>query len=709
MIGTCACFTGALAWGQFNPVPPDMTHVSQVNAAGQATFNWNPYVPVGNEVWEHNTFTVHDLDMNTISMTPHVIQDANSWATPAFLYDATQMALCVKGKLKTLEDGVQSTSESESPPMCSIHLDLEEGPVPETVVLEWNSPYHVTGAAAGSDFQIERLDESGVWELLATAPDSPEGGTYTDVPGACAPTMVYRIRQLASDGLNEHVSNESGFEFGSTAGNSPVITHVNVENGLARVFWEFEPDPENLGYKVFKCLSSGSAEVGTIFDNTVFDFVVPSSIADTEIEAYEVAAMRCYNPDGTPSWDAPSPCVSTIFLNVSQRECSFLADLNWNEPIGMDGGVASYTAQQWDEEAQQWFDLATIDGQTESYVIEGDSTSTESQAFRILATGNNGFVAVSSIDSLTFDYPDAPDAPVLQRVSVLDDARVELILATDEDAEEISFYEFQRWSPEENDWITLPTSHPASDGYQVTDVDVNLRTDRSSYTYRAVVFNDCGEIVSQSQEASTIWLQGFQNPADQTFENSLIWTPYTGFINGLDRYEVIRKESRSPENIGASIATVNAVRENHTDDVSELLDSPGVFCYRVLAIENAGNDVVNGAASNWLCLTEEPIVWIPTAFSPNGDDLNDWFPWAPGEAEVGFLGESQGDTPNFLMNIVSRWGTKMYSTESIEEPWDGRMNGELVPAGVYVVHVQYLDGSGDWHQQSLPLTVLPGE
>ena len=177
----------------------------------------------------------------------------------------------------------------------------------------------------------------------------------------------------------------------------------------------------------------------------------------------------------------------------------------------------------------------------------------------------------------------------------------------------------------------------------------------------------------------------------------------------MDRYEVIRKESRSPENIGASIATVNAVRENHTDDVSELLDSPGVFCYRILAIENAGNDVINGAASNWLCLTEEPIVWIPTAFSPNGDDLNDWFPWAPGEAEVGFLGESQGDTPNFLMNIVSRWGTKMYSTESIEEPWDGRMNGELVPAGVYVVHVQYLDGSGDWHQQSLPLTVLPGE
>ena len=41
-------------WAQFTPAPPDMTHVSQVNAAGQATFNWNPYVPVGTEVWENN-------------------------------------------------------------------------------------------------------------------------------------------------------------------------------------------------------------------------------------------------------------------------------------------------------------------------------------------------------------------------------------------------------------------------------------------------------------------------------------------------------------------------------------------------------------------------------------------------------------------------------------------------------------------------------
>ena len=44
-------------------------------------------------------------------------------------------------------------------------------------------------------------------------------------------------------------------------------------------------------------------------------------------------------------------CVSTILTSVNQRECPFLADLVWNEPTGLDGGVATYTVQQWDADA----------------------------------------------------------------------------------------------------------------------------------------------------------------------------------------------------------------------------------------------------------------------------------------------------------------------------------------------------------------------
>ena len=48
----------------------------------------------------------------------------------------------------------------------------------------------------------------------------------------------------------------------------------------------------------------------------------------------------------------------------------------------------------------------------------------------------------------------------------------------------------------------------------------------------------------------------------------------------------------------------------------------------------------------------------------------------------------------------------MYDTESIDEPWDGRVNGKLVPNGVYMVKCQYIDGVGTWHVQQQSLTVL---
>ena len=205
-------------------------------------------------------------------------------------------------------------------------------------------------------------------------------------------------------------------------------------------------------------------------------------------------------------------------------------------------------------------------------------------------------------------------------------------------------------------------------------------------------------------------VRGFRSTTPGMYENSLIWTPYDGFANGLDRYEVVRKTSNDPSVVGQPLATVSAVSENHEDEVGEEFDSPGIFCYQVLALEVPdSNEVLQGAASNWVCLTEDPIVWIPTAFTPNGDDLNDWFPWAPGEANVGFLGEPQGTNPNFRLTVVSRWGTKIFQTESIDEPWDGRIDGQLVETGVYVVHVEYLDGAGSWRHQSVHLTVLPGQ
>ena len=60
-------------------------------------------------------------------------------------------------------------------------------------------------------------------------------------------------------------------------GETPEVSHVDVDNGLAHVYWDFEPEPETLGYIVYKCLDSGGgAVVADVADPNTFDLLIPA-------------------------------------------------------------------------------------------------------------------------------------------------------------------------------------------------------------------------------------------------------------------------------------------------------------------------------------------------------------------------------------------------------------------------------------------------
>lgn len=73
--------------------------------------------------------------------------------------------------------------------------------------------------------------------------------------------------------------------------------------------------------------------------------------------------------------------------------------------------------------------------------------------------------------------------------------------------------------------------------------------------------------------------------------------------------------------------------------------------------------------------------FLPNAFTPNGDGLNDEFKGAGI-----FLGME-----DFEMNIWDRWGEKIFTTNDPLKGWDGRVNnqGNFVQSGVYVCTVKY--------------------
>ncbi len=73
------------------------------------------------------------------------------------------------------------------------------------------------------------------------------------------------------------------------------------------------------------------------------------------------------------------------------------------------------------------------------------------------------------------------------------------------------------------------------------------------------------------------------------------------------------------------------------------------------------------------------ILFIPNAFTPNGDHDNDIF-YAYGTNIV-----------EFEMMIFDRWGEKLFTSNNLDDGWDGIYKGELVKTETYVWKINYKD------------------
>lgn len=91
--------------------------------------------------------------------------------------------------------------------------------------------------------------------------------------------------------------------------------------------------------------------------------------------------------------------------------------------------------------------------------------------------------------------------------------------------------------------------------------------------------------------------------------------------------------------------------------------------FRVVAVSQANQEVTS--ISNELDLYFPLAVQIPTAFTPNGDGLNDTF---------GPVGEG---IEIFKMTVFNRWGNIIFSSNDPALHWDGNHNGNPVPFGSY--------------------------
>lgn len=92
--------------------------------------------------------------------------------------------------------------------------------------------------------------------------------------------------------------------------------------------------------------------------------------------------------------------------------------------------------------------------------------------------------------------------------------------------------------------------------------------------------------------------------------------------------------------------------------------------YRVTAYKRGNNTV--SSTSNYAEVSPPLSIYIPSAFSPNGDGINDLF---------GVKGEGIKD---FQILVYNRWGEVIFESTEARKQWDGKYNGNPVEQGTYV-------------------------
>jgi gliding motility-associated-like protein len=195
--------------------------------------------------------------------------------------------------------------------------------------------------------------------------------------------------------------------------------------------------------------------------------------------------------------------------------------------------------------------------------------------------------------------------------------------------------------------------------------DRNTFVDVASYRYRGFVIDSCGDRLPQGREGRSILLSGERKRGT----NYLEWTPYAQWEEGVRQYEILvfNEENQQQELVGRTDGTVTGFEDYTTDFIQRQ------YCYTIRAIEEGGNDTF--ALSNEICLYIDPTLYVPTAFSPNGDGHNEIF-YIPST----YVGA-------YKLEIFNRWGNKLFESSDPNQGWDGKANGMEVPEGVYVWRV----------------------
>ncbi|MBE9466122.1 gliding motility-associated C-terminal domain-containing protein [Dyadobacter subterraneus] len=191
--------------------------------------------------------------------------------------------------------------------------------------------------------------------------------------------------------------------------------------------------------------------------------------------------------------------------------------------------------------------------------------------------------------------------------------------------------------------------------------DFDVQADKNSYCYRLIYQNACGQKAPVSEPVCSILLQN---------QNSLFtWTTEKPFFDEIQSYKMIQiASSGSKTEIDMKLLNNFAPQINKENDPS--------YTFQIRADSKNGNFQ---SYSNVINYKRDADIFVPSAFSPNEDGINDTF-----EVKVSMY-------KSFKMSVLNRWGEVIFHSNDITKGWDGMFKGEIAAVGSYIFNIEIVN------------------
>ncbi|WP_394993416.1 gliding motility-associated C-terminal domain-containing protein [Emticicia sp.] len=195
-----------------------------------------------------------------------------------------------------------------------------------------------------------------------------------------------------------------------------------------------------------------------------------------------------------------------------------------------------------------------------------------------------------------------------------------------------------------------------------TLTDASINASEKSYCYKVSFVDKCDSESDISPAFCSILL-------NENAIGNLLWTNQSPFGNTIiSKFEVQSYDERT--NIASTEVTKNATEITYIPLLDKFDEEAK---YQIKIISNDGKE----SLSNIYIIPISVKLFLPDAFSPNDDNINDNL-------------EIKGSTKriiDFEMQVYNRWGNPVFTSNDVTTIWDGKFQNASAPTDIYTYKI----------------------